>query len=48
MKIIKPSKKESVFFSNENEKKLKLKVKTKRDTNKYLFEKTISTLSTDL
>ena len=46
--MIEPSKKERVFCSNENEKKLKVKVQTKRDANKYLFDKTISTLSADL
>ena len=34
--------------SNENEKRLKVKVQMKRDTNKNLFDKTISTLSADL
>ena len=48
IKIINPSKKESVSCSSENEKKLKVKVQMKRDTNKNLFDKTISTLSADL
>ena len=48
MKIISPSKKESVFCSSENEKKLDVKVQTKRETNKNLFDRTILTLSTDL
>ena len=43
-----PSKKESVSCSNENEKRLNVKVQMKRDTNSNLFDKTISTLSTDL
>jgi len=48
MKIIKPSKKESVFCSNENEKKLNVKVKIKRETNKNLFDRIMLNLSSDL
>jgi len=48
MKMIKPNKKESVFWSNENEKKLNMMVQTKRDPNKNLFDKTISVLRADL
>jgi hypothetical protein len=48
MKMIAPSKKESVFCSNENEKKLNVMVQTKRDPNKNLFDKTISVLRADL
>ena len=48
MKIIKPSKKESVFCCNENEKKLNVKVQMKRETNKNLFDRTILNLSSDL
>ena len=36
------------IVSNENEKKLQAKVLTKRDANRYLFDKIISTLSPDL
>ena len=48
MKMVVPSKKESVFCSNENEKKLNVMVQTKRDPNKNLFDKTISVLRADL
>ena len=48
MKMVTPSKKESVFCSNENEKKLNVMVQTKRDPNKNLFDKTISVLRADL
>ena len=48
MKMIAPSKKDSAFCSNENEKKLNVMVQTKRDPNKNLFEKTISILRADL
>ena len=46
--MIKPSKKESVFCSNENEKKLNVKVQMKREINKNLFDRIMLNLSTDL
>ena len=48
MKMVTPSKKESVFCCNENEKKLNVMVQTKIDPNKNLFDKTISVLRADL
>ena len=48
MNMIAPSKKESVFCSNENEKKLNVIVQIKRDPNKNLFDKTISVFPADL